>query len=175
MLKSNFKKDLIYEKTIIRIASAGDLLGHRSLFSKSPYEASATIIEDAKICFIRKESIHKLIKENPTLSFEIINHLSEQMGAAEKRLASLAQKSVREKFAELLLLLNESFGIEAEDGSRQLDIKLTREEMASMIGVASENLIRLVTEFKKENLLKQDGKVIYLLDISKIEDLANLS
>lgn len=97
------------------------------------------------------------------------------MGAAEKRLASLAQKSVREKFAELLLLLNESFGIEAEDGSRQLDIKLTREEMASMIGVASENLIRLVTEFKKENLLKQDGKVIYLLDISKIEDLANLS
>ena len=86
------------KETIIRIASRGDLLGHRSLFSDSPYGASATVIEDAQVCFVSKSTIMTLLQESPEFAYDIIHRLSEQMGAAEERIASLAQKSNRERF-----------------------------------------------------------------------------
>jgi len=162
------------KETIIRIASNGDLLGHRSLFSSCPYTASATITEEATICFISKKTILKLIEENPTFSLEILKRIGIQMGAAEERIASLSQKSIRERFAELLLTLKASYGKEMDDGEIQINAKLTREEMASIIGAAPENLIRLVTEFKNNSLIRQEGKYIYLINISKIEEIASL-
>lgn len=156
------------KETIIRIATAGDLLGHRSFFSGAPYSASATVLEDAKVCFISKNTIQNLIQNHPTLSFEIIQYLSSQMGVSENRVASLSQKDIRERFSELLLLLKETYGV-TEGSKIKLDIRLTREEMASMIGAATENLIRLVTEFKEAGLIEQEGKMIRLLNVLKIE------
>lgn len=161
-------------ETIIRLVGEGDILGHRSLFSNSPYTASAVILEEATVCFINKQTILELIKKDQALSFEIMSKISLQMGAAEERMASLAQKSQRERFSELLLLLKESYGELQEDGRVRLDIRLTREEMASMIGAASENLIRLVSEFKKDGVVEQEGKTLYLIDIPEIEKRANL-
>ncbi len=162
------------KETIVRLVGQGDILGHRSLFSNSPYTASAVIIEEALVCFISKKTILDLIKRDPALSFEIMTKISLQMGVAEERVASLAQKSQRERFSELLLLLKESYGVAEKDGRIRLDIRLTREEMASMIGAASENLIRLVSEFKKDGLVEQEGKTLYLKEVSEIEKRANL-
>lgn len=161
------------KETILRIASPGDLLGYEGLFSDTSHQASAVALDDAQVCFISKTTIMSLVRKNPELSLEIIKRISQHMGAAEEKVTSLAQKSVREKFAELLLLLKESHGKEHQKGVL-LDIRLTREEMASMIGAASENLIRLVTEFKNDGLLEQQGKQLFLTDIKKIENIANI-
>lgn len=162
------------KETIVRIAGAGDVLGHRSLFSGSPYTASATVMEDGLICFVSKETIKSLITKEPQLSFNIIGRISKEMGAAENKLASMARKSVRERFAETLLLLKENFSV-IEDNKIKLDIRLTREELASMVGAASENIIRLMTEYKESGYIEQNGKVIYILDLESIEQEANLS
>lgn len=161
------------KETIVRIATNGDLLGYRSLFSNTPYTASAVIIEDAKICFINKKTIHDLIKAEPVVSLEIINSLSKGMGEAENMVASMAQKNIRERFAGMLLDLKKSHGKSVKSGIR-LDIKLTREEMASMIGTAPESLIRLVTEFKNDGILAQEGKTLFLINEEKLENYANL-
>ncbi len=162
------------KETIVRLASEGDILGHRSLFSSSRYTATATVVDEAIVCFISKELIQKLVQKEPRLALQIINRLSKQMGAAEELLANMAQKSVRERFASLLLLLKESYGAE-EAGKVRLDIKLTREEMASMVGAATENLIRLVTEFKNDGYIEQVGKSIYILDIRALEKISAIS
>jgi CRP/FNR family transcriptional regulator, polysaccharide utilization system transcription regulator len=161
------------KETIIRLAGAGEILGHRSLFSHTPYMATATVLEDSIVCFVSKAMILKLVKEDPLLSMDIMSSISRQMGAAEERIASLSNKSQKERFAEMLLLLNEAYGT-TEGELRKLNIKLTREEMGSMIGAASENVIRLITEFKKEGLVSEVDKYLYLLDIEKIEQKANL-
>lgn len=160
------------KEVIVRIVSAGGILGHRSLFSDTPYTASATMIEEGIVCFVSKECIFELIKVNPQLSFEIIEALSKQMGAAEERLASMSQKSLRERFAETLLLLKESFGVD-EGGRIKIDIHLTREEMASMVGAAPENLIRLISEYKKNSWIEQEGKTLFLKELHHIEGEAN--
>ncbi|PIT98781.1 MAG: transcriptional regulator [Bdellovibrionales bacterium CG10_big_fil_rev_8_21_14_0_10_45_34] len=162
------------KETIVRIAKPGDLLGHRSLFVDSPYSASATVIEDAQVCFISKSTITKLFAENPTFCMNVIDRLSQQMGEAESRLASLAQKSVRERFSEFLLLMKETYG-ESVDGKIKISLHLTREEMASIVGAATENLIRLISEFKSEGLVEEKNKTLFLLNVPKIEEYANLT
>ncbi len=162
------------KESIVRIAVAGDILGHRSLFTHDFYTATATALETSTICFIDKKYIYKAIEQNPLVSMNIIEKLCKDLGIAEKKVASLFQKNVRERLAELLLLLKESYGIEEGENRWRLNIKLTREEMASMIGVANETLIRFMTEFKEEHLIEQQGKTIYVVDEPRLIEFADL-
>lgn len=160
-------------ETIIRVAGPGDVLGHRSLFSNENYTATATALEDTAICFIDKKFIHKTMQEEPSIALNIIQKLSKEMGSAETMNASMFQKNVRERLAELLLTLSKSYGIK-EKNRIKLDIKLSREEMASMIGTATETVIRFITEFKEEQIIEQEGKTIYIVNEEKLIDFANL-
>jgi CRP-like cAMP-binding protein len=162
------------KESIIRIAGPGDVLGHRSLFSQENYSATATVIEDAAICFLDKKFILKAVEKEPTVALNIIQKLSKEMGAAEARNAALSQKNVRERLAELLLILKNSYGIQ-EDHRWRLDIKLTREEMASMVGTANETIIRFFSEFKDEGLIEQEGKIIFIKDENRLIEFANLN
>lgn len=161
------------KETIVRIASAGDVLGHRSLFSNENYTATASALEEATVCFIDKDSIYRLIKEEPKISLALIQKLSTEMGASQNRQTSLAQRSVKERFAELLLTLNKTYGRDEKEG-RLVDIKLTREEMASMIGSTNETTTRLITEFKERGLIHTEGKALYIRNLSGLVAEANL-
>lgn len=161
------------KESIIRIAGPGDVLGHRSLFSKENYSATATVIEDAAICFLDKNYIYVALKKDPTIALNLIEKLSKDMGAAEARNASMSQKSARERLAELFLSFIKNYGHE-EGGKIRLDIKLNRDEIASIVGTAHETIIRLISEFKDEGILEQEGKVIYILDQRKLLEFANL-
>ncbi len=162
------------KESIVRIAEQGDILGHRGLFTNQYYSATATAIEDSVICFIDKKFILQEIANHPHISINIIQKLCRDLGAAERKVASLFQKNVRERLAELLLLLKDAYGVQGPGHSWRLDIKLTREEMASMIGVANETLIRFMTEFKDENLVAQEGKTIYVVDEKRLAEFADL-
>lgn len=163
------------KESIVRIVTAGDVLGHRSLFTNQYYMATATALEDTTVCFLDKKFIMKVINDEPTVSMNIIEKLSTDMGAAENKLSSLHQKNVRERLAELLLLLKESHGVKDEKGHYRLDLKLTREEMATMIGTANETLIRFISEFKEAGLIEQDGKTICIINEEELMNWANLA
>jgi CRP-like cAMP-binding protein len=162
------------KETIVRIASGGDILGHRSLFTEDNYAATATAMEDTEVCFIDKKFILKIIENNPTVALHVINKLSRDMGAAERKLSSLHQKNVRERLAELILSLKASHGVKV-DGRWKIDLKLTREEMATMIGTANETLIRFMTEFKEAGIIEQDGKTIFIKDEEELLNWANIN
>ena len=163
------------KELIIRIAQEGDIIGHRSLFSHQNYHASAVALEDSVICFIDKNHIFELIQRNPGVALKIIERLSLEMGAAEKRSSSLFRKNVRERMAEIFLWLRQTFGVDCEDGRIKLNITLTREELASMIGTASETVIRSISEFKAEGIIQQEGKTIFILNEEKLIEFANLN
>lgn len=162
------------KESIVRIAGPGDILGHRSLFCKENYTATATVIEDASVCFLDKNYIYSSIKNDPEIALKVIEKLSKDMGQAEERNASLSQKSARERLAELFLSFMESYGIREPDGRVRLDIRLNRDEIASIVGTAHETIIRLISEFKDEGILEQDGKTIFILDRNKLLEFANL-
>lgn len=168
------KTGLDGKETIVRIAQGGDILGHRSLFTDDNYSATATAMEDTHVCFIDKKFILKIIEQNPSVALHIINKLSRDMGTAEKKLSSLHQKNVRERLAELILSLKATHGVK-ENGKWKIDLKLTREEMATMIGTANETLIRFMTEFKEAGIIEQVGKTIYITNEEELLNWANLN
>jgi len=162
------------KETILRIVHSGDILGHRSLFTDDNYSATATALEDTIVCFIDKKFIINMMEKNPSISLNIINKLSRDMGQAERKLTSLHQRNVRERLGELILTLKTSHGIK-ENGRWRIDLKLTREEMATMIGTANETLIRFMTEFKEAGIIEQEGKVLYIKDEEELMSWANIN
>lgn len=161
------------KESIVRIVHAGDILGHRSLFTDEDFGKTATAMEDTEVCFIDKKYILSLIEKNPSVALNIINKLSRDMGNAETKLSSLHQKNVRERLAELLLSLKATHGVK-ENNRWRIDLKLTREEMATMIGTANETLIRFMTEFKDAGIIEQEGKVLYIKDEEELLNWANI-
>lgn len=161
------------KETIVRVVGPGELFGHRSLFTQEENQGSAKSIQESNVCFFDKKYIVDFVKNNPSVALNLIEKLSRDLGAAEHKISSSYQKTVKQRLAELLLLLKESHGIEEEHGVR-LDIKLSREEMASLVGTASETLIRFFSELKQQGIVDQQGKNIYILDSEALMDEAGI-
>lgn len=162
------------KESIVRIASQGDVIGHRSIFTDQFYTATATALEDSGVCFIDKKYILKLVREQPSVACNLISLLGRDLGAAENKIASFSQKNVRERVAEFLLLLKETHGVKDENGKWKLTLKLSREEMASIVGTATETLIRFISELKDEGIIDQDGKTILIKDEERLLDFAKI-
>ena len=98
--------------------------------------------------------------------------LATELKEAESKIINLAQKPVIERLAEALIMLKEYYGNEDDDNS--LNINITREEIANIIGTATETAIRLLSELKKEGILDLSGKKITIINNESLLKLANL-
>ncbi|WP_143309380.1 Crp/Fnr family transcriptional regulator [Chitinophaga vietnamensis] len=157
---------------IIRLVKAGDIMGYKALLSNERYTATATALEDSAICFIPKDLFIQILQNDAALSFEMMRILSSELRKAEMRITHLAQKPVRERLAETLLFIRETYGFETDGFT--LNVRLSREEIANLVGTATESAIRLLSEFKKDGMIELEGKKIRLLDMHEIVRTANL-
>lgn len=160
------------KEQIVRLVKPGDPLGYRSLLSSDRYRASAIAIEDSGICFIPKELFIGVLNKDSQLTFEMIKMLSEDLKKAELHMTTMAQKPVRERLAEALLFIKETYGYE-EDG-RTISVVLTREEIANIVGTATETIIRLLSELNKDGIVALRGKKIEILDLGRLVKVANI-
>lgn len=156
---------------ILRLAKEGDILGYRSLISGEPYSATASVMEDAAVCFIPKSTFFDLLKTNSELSSKMMQLLSHDLKDAENRLTALAQKPVRERMAEAVLMLNEFYGSD-EDGL--IKAAVSREDIANIVGTATETTIRILSDFKSEKLIELVGKKIKILNRPKLIKVAHI-
>ncbi len=168
-----FKTGIDGRQQIVRIAGAGDLLGYRSLFSDEPYSATAEVLEEASICCIDRNAFFPVLAKNPDLALNIIKKLAKELRQAEDLATSIAQKSVRERMAELLLMLKETYGRTSKKGL-VISLHLSREEMAEMIGITQETAIRLLSEFKKDGLIDVREREITILNPKGLLETARI-
>lgn len=168
-----YKTGVDGKQQIVRIAGPGDLLGYRSLFAGEPYHATGEALEEATICCIDKDAFFPMLSKNPQLSLGIIKKLAKELREAEDMATSIAHRSVRERMAELLLLLKETYGKEGKKGIC-IDLHLSREEMGEMIGITQETAIRLLSEFKKDGLIEVQDREITILNPNALLKTARL-
>lgn len=159
------------KEQIIRFSTEGDVMGYNSMLSKYPLSATATVLEDAAVCFIPAVQFFDLLKTEPKFSMKVLETSAVNWNKATKLITILAQKTAKQRLSEMLLWLKEIFGLDKDDC---IDIKLSREELANMIGTSTEASIRLLSELKKEGLIAFEGKRIRLLDIHGLIMLADL-
>jgi CRP-like cAMP-binding protein len=146
---------------IIKLIKRGDLLGERSLISEESSNLKATAINDMEVCFIPKEEIVRDLKRNNNFTMSILKDFASSLKEADNVIVDMAQKTVKQRLAETLLYLKENY---EKEPNEPLDIQLSREDIASIIGTATESAIRLLSSFKKEGLINLKGKEIYILD-----------
>lgn len=160
------------KEQIVRLGKEGDVLGYRALLSGERYGASAVTLDDTTVCFVPRDAFFEAVKKSPGLSLEIIKALSVELGRAEQTITDLAQKPVRERLAEGLLFLKETYGFE-EDGAT-LAVVLSREDLANLVGTATETVIRLLSELKHDKIVASEGKKIRILDMARLIRTANI-
>lgn len=156
---------------ILRLAKNGDVLGYRSLISGDKYEATAESLEDTYVCFIPKTYFMELMRKSKNLTARIMEVLSVDLKAAENKVADMAQKNVKERVAETVLMLKNFYGMEEDE--RTIKVNLSREDLANLVGTATETLIRSLSEFKKHQVLGLKGKKIEILNYKVLKSLAN--
>lgn len=166
-----FKTGFDGKEQIIRFAKVGDIIAYRSVLSNELACTSAKVIEDCQVCFIPSEILISFIKSNPTYALELLKLACHELGEANSFITDIAQKTVRERLAEILLFLVNDFGV---DNQQFLNISLTREELANIIGTATESVIRLLSEFKSDKLVELHGRKIRVLNTKGLEKISNV-
>lgn len=157
---------------ITRLVKPGDPLGYRAVLSGDLYSSSAVALEDCGVCFIPKNLFVEILKKDTNLSMEMMKLLSDDLKQAELTITHLAQKPVRERVAEALLFIKETYGFE-EDG-KTISAQFSREDISNIVGTATETVIRLLSDFNKEKIISLQGKKIGILDMPKLLKVANL-
>lgn len=165
-----YKTGIEGKEQIVSFAKAGDIIGYRSILSREAACTTAKAIEDVVVCAIASESMFYLIEHNPRFSMELMQLACKELGEANQFLTNIAQKSVRERLAEVLVKLKETFSVDS-DGF--LKVSLTREELASLVGTATESVIRLLSEFKSDKYIDMSGRKIKILNEERLRKLSS--
>ncbi|NOR33975.1 MAG: cyclic nucleotide-binding domain-containing protein [Bacteroidales bacterium] len=159
------------KEQIIRFAKPGDIIGYRSVVSNEPACTTTEVIEEAVLCHIPTEILLNLVKTNGNFAVELMKLTCKELGEANSYITDIAQKTVKERLAEILIHLDDEFGV---DSQGVLKISLTREELSNIVGTATESIIRLLSEFKSQAYLEIEGRKIKILDKPGLKHIANL-
>jgi CRP-like cAMP-binding protein len=151
---------------VVKLVVKGGLLGKRSLVSEQKTNLSAVALNDMEMCFIPKSEIMNDLEKNPKFTMDVLKNMAEDLKASDSSLVNMAQKSVKRRMAEILMHVHDNFGT---DSKGYLNIILSREDYAGIVGTATESAIRILSQFKKEGLISTTGKLI------KIEDTKALN
>lgn len=165
-----YKTGIDSKPQIVAFAQKGDITGYRSVLSNEPACTTVESLEDSEVCYIPSNLIFEFIKRNSDFALSLIQLTCRELNAANDLIKDIAQKTVRERLAETLLMLDQTFG---KDDEGFINVNLTREDISSIIGTATESVIRILSEFKTDGLIILKGKKIGIINNSKLEFISN--
>lgn len=146
---------------ITNVYKSGEFLGHVPLFEQKVYSDSALVLEESEIFKIPKEDFLALIYKNRDVAKQFIKLLSNQIEEQEKQLLRMAYDSVRKRTAEALLQLAKG----------KTSLHVTRDDLANMVGTATETVIRCLGEFKEDEMIEVKGREIVILNAKGLESI----
>ena len=166
-----FKTGLDGKEQIIRFAKPGDFIGYRSAISNETACTTTEVLEACTLCHISAALLTELVKTNGEFAFALIKLTCKELGEANAYITDIAQKTVKERLSEILIRLDEEFGVDSEG---ILNITLTREELSNLVGTATESIIRLLSEFRNDQLIELKVRKIKILDRPGLKQIAGL-
>lgn len=160
---------------ITSILKEGDLVGYRAMLSDSLYHVSVEALEEVVACHIPREEFLKSFHSDKVLNNTLITELSTEVISLTNVITDIAQKPVRERTAATLVLLNSVYSSNNSDNNGDFsEINLTRESLANMVGTATETLIRIIHDFKEEELITTNGRKINIQDLKALQRIGGI-
>jgi CRP-like cAMP-binding protein len=162
---------------ITTILKEGDLVGYRAMLSDSLFHVSVEALEEVVACHIPREEFLKSFQSDKVLNNTLITELSTEVISLTNIITDIAQKPVRERTAATLVLLDSVYASnnKGDTGPPDLsEINLTRESLANMVGTATETLIRIIHDFKEEELITTNGRKIKIQDLKALQRIGGI-
>jgi len=171
-MAKKYKVDKEGREQIIYVANSGELIGYHAVLAQERYPDNAAALEESLVGFIPKEDFLQVLDLSKTLSNRLLKTLSHEFTVFANSVVLFAQRSVRERFAMQLILMREKYKQGIVQGM-EVEINLSREDLASLVGTARENIVRIIKDFKKEEILETRGRKIIIKDVEALLKAAN--
>ncbi|MGJ8744292.1 response regulator [Polaribacter sp.] len=143
-----------------------DLFGYTSFSQNLAYQESATAIKKTELVGLSKKALTSVLNKNHKVTLELIELLTEDLSVVKDQLLQMAYSSVSKKTAMTILLFAEKLNKKPKD-----QIKISRNDLASVAGIATESLIRTMSNFKKQGLIEIEGRTIRILNLEKLKEI----
>jgi len=153
---------------MVGIYTEDQYFGIPSLLLNEPHAETAEAMEDSTICMLPKELMEELLNKYPDIGRQFIKILSNNLLDREQQLLQLAYFSVRKRLAEVLIRLYKQ-----EQSSDPLNIKVSRDNLAALAGMATETVSRILSDFKSENIIERKGSLIQILNLQMLQEMKN--
>ncbi len=167
-----YKVDKLGREQIIYVANAGELIGYHAILAEDRYPDSAAALEPSRIAFISKEDFLQALQQSKVLGKKLLKTLSHEFAVLANSLSLFAQKSVRERLALQLVVMREKYKHRTQP-DQPVEINLSREDLASLVGTARENVVRILTEFKEDGIVETKGRKIIVKDVHRLIRIAD--
>ncbi len=167
-----YKVDEDGKEQIIYVANTGELLGYHAILAEDRFPDSAAALELTKIAFIPKPDFLDTLQQSDIFNRKLLKTLSHEFAVLANSLTLFSRKSVKERLALQLIVLREKYKVNFQHGF-PVEINMGRDDLASLVGTARENVVRLLTEFKEAGILTTKGRKIIVLDVTKLIKIAN--
>ncbi|MCB9173280.1 MAG: Crp/Fnr family transcriptional regulator [Flavobacteriales bacterium] len=168
-----FKNGAFNKNQIVRISSEGDFLGHRGFSSTNTYPVSAEAITESYICFVGKKFFYKILEDTPKLTINLMLFLANELNYEEARLRDMAVFNVREKVAKAILILIEKLGLNSQSEINNLE-ELSRQDIAELVGLNSNQVTKVLAEFKEDKIIETDNKKVKIINQKKLEEIISI-
>ena len=157
------------KEIILRFATDGAIFGHRGLDTKI-YPISATALEDGIVCYFDLAFFEASLKVNNEFTYKLMMFFGKDLQESENKMRNLAHMSVKGRVAQALIYLETQFGLR-EDGF--INIRLSRQDLASFIGATYETVFRVINEMLNEKIVAAHDKYLKVTDKEKLLLLTN--
>lgn len=146
----------------------GDFFGYESLCKSSSYTDNAATMSDSELVLIAKVDFMDYLLNHQEIATAFIGLLSGSVQEKEEQMLRLAYFSVRKRVADALVQVAQKFG---EANSDTCMLKISRDDLAALVGTASETVSRMLADFKDEKLIEKSGNAIHVLSIEKLKNV----
>jgi len=160
------KMDESGKELITALHKADDFLGFTSFVDNIPYQESASAVEKVELAGISKKQLKDILEKNRNVSMELLNVLTDNLSEVKEQLLQMAYSSVRRKTAQTILQFADVLSKKTGD-----TIKISRSDLASVAGIATESLIRTLSGFKRDGLIEIEGRNIKILELEQLRSI----
>ncbi|MCB9447358.1 MAG: response regulator [Flavobacteriales bacterium] len=163
-----FKMNQDGKEYITGLYKEGDFIGYMGLLEENTYKDTATALEPVEAITIPKQDFLSLLYNNREVAGKFIRMLSSNIMEKEEQLLSLAYNTVRKRVAEALMFLQKKY---MQENQAAFQMAISRDDLASIVGTATESVIRTLSDFKEEGLIEIQGRDIKIVNANKLEHL----
>lgn len=154
------------KELITGLYKADDLLGFTSFDDNIPYTETATAVENIEIVGLSKTYVKDILKKSQDVSLELMNLLADNLSEIKEQLVKMAYSSVRKKTAATIMQY-----VEIMNKNPEAPLRISRNDLATTAGIATESLIRTLSEFKKQGIIEIEGRNIRIIDLEALKEI----